>query len=283
MKTLLPNTFFILLLFSFGLFVSNSNKDYEDYLPISGEVISSAPLYGSGSPGNLTGSPGDSGQTCTNCHSSGSTDYSLVPTISTDIPGTGYALGQTYSITVSTSSSGADAFGFELTAEKSDNSNAGVFDLTGATGSPKLIEGGSSVTNNTDSFSQWTFNWTAPATDEGNITFYAAVLAGSGSGTNNDDTVLTSETVDATLGIRDEEMLVFDIYPNPSNQFVTIQLPVGLSSSSVEIYDYSGRNIKSAKINRFDNKLDLSDVSQGLYFIMLNSDGKSGVQTLIRN
>lgn len=281
MKTFLPNTFFILLLFSFGLFVSNSNKDYEDYLPISGEVISSAPLYGSGSPGNLTGSPGDSGQTCTNCHG-GSTSYSLVPTISTDIPGTGYVFSQTYLITVSTSSS-ADNFGFELTAEKSDNSNVGVFDVSGATGSPKLIVSNSSVTNSSKDFSQWTFNWTAPATNEGQITFYAAVLAGSGSGTNNDETVLTSETVDATLGVRDEEMLVFDIYPNPSNQFVTIQLPVGLSSSSVEIYDYSGRNIKSAKINRLDNKLDLSDVSQGLYFIMLNSDGKSGVQTLIRN
>ena len=283
MKTLLPNTFFILLLFSFGLFVSNSNKDYEEYLPISGEGISSAPLYGSGSPGNYTGSPGDSNQTCTSCHGAGAS-YSLAPTISTNIPGTGYVLGQTYSITVSTSSSGADAFGFELTAEKSDNSNVGVFDISGATGSPKLILSNSAVTHSTDNFSQWTFNWTAPATSQDQVTFYAAVLAGSGSGTNNDETVLTSETVaEATLGVRDEDMLVFDIYPNPSNQFVTIQLPEGLSSSSVKLFDNTGRNIKSAKINKNNNELDLSDVSQGVYYIMLNSDGKTGVQTLIKN
>ncbi len=283
MKILLPNTFFILFLFSFGLFVSNSNKDYEEYLPISGEGISSAPLYGSGSPGNLTGSPGDSNQTCTNCHSAGAS-YNLAPTISTNIPGSGYELGQTYSITVSTSSSGADAFGFELTAEKSDNSNVGVFDISGATGSPQLILSNSAVTHSTDNFAQWTFNWTAPATSQDQVTFYAAVLAGSGSGTNNDETVLTSETVaESTLGVRDEDMLVFDIYPNPSNQFVTIQLPEGLSSSSVKLFDNTGRNIKSAKINKFSNELDLSDVSQGVYYIMLNSDGKTGVRTLIRN
>ena len=282
MKTLLRNTFFILLLFSFGLFVSNSNNDYDEYLPVSNEANSSALIYGSGSPGNLTGSPGDSGQTCTNCHGAG-TSYSLVPTITTNIPTSGYLLGQTYSITVSTSSSGADAFGFELTAEKSDNSNVGVFDVSGATGSPNTILSGSSVTHSTESFSQWIFNWTAPSTSQDQITFYAAVLAGSGSGTNNDETVLTSETVaDATLGLSNKDMIAFKIYPNPANQFVTIQLPEGLSSSSVKLFDNAGRNIKSAKINRFNNKLDLSDVSQGVYFVTLNSNGKTGVKTLIK-
>ncbi len=282
MKTLLPNTFFILLLFSFGLFVSNSNKDHEEYLPISGEVISPMPISSGGSPGNYTGSPGD-GSNCTACHSAGAS-YSLVPTISTNIPGSGYVLGQTYLITVSTTSSGANSWGFELTAEKSDNSDVGVFDISGATGSPQVILSGSAVTQTSDSNSSWSFNWTAPATSQDQVTFYAAVIAGAGQGTQSDETVLTSETItDATLGVRDEDMLVFDIYPNPSNQFVTIQLPEGLSNSSVKLFDNTGRNIKSAKINKNNNELDLSDVSQGVYYIMLNSDGKTGVQTLIKN
>ena len=282
MKTLLPNTFFILLLFSLSLFVSNSNKNYEDYLPVSDLTINLALPSTSGSPGDYTGSPGDSGFDCYDCHDFQS--RSLVPTITTDIPGSGYALGQTYTLTVSTSSSGANSWGFELTAEKdSDNSNVGVFDVTTSTGSPQLIVGGTSVTHDGDSNSSWEFEWTAPATDEGDITFYAAVLAGAGGGSGNDEVVLISETVGATLGVKDEDMLVFDIYPNPSNQFVTIQLPVGLLSSSVKLFDYSGRNIKSAIINRFNNQLDLSDVSQGIYFVKINSDGKTGVRTLIKN
>ncbi len=262
--------------------MSNISIDKNIYSPIAEEGNANL-LFGNGSPGNYTGSPGDGGDTCTQCHSSA--NFNLVPTISTTIPSTGYVFGQTYTITLSTTSSeGPNAWGFELTAEKnSNNANVGVFDLAGATGSPKLIQSGSSVTQSNDNSSSWSFNWTAPSTDEGDITFYAAVLAGNGNGDENDQTVTTSLTVSlSTLGIAEANLLTFEIFPNPSQDFLTIQLPNEMINGSIELFDYLGKTVKSKKISNIDNKLNLSNLNQGLYFVKVSSEGKIGVQKFIK-
>ena len=51
-----------------------------------------------------SGSPGDGGATCTACHA-GSSDFGLTPSITTDIPNTGYLLNTAYTVNVSSSSS----------------------------------------------------------------------------------------------------------------------------------------------------------------------------------
>ncbi len=279
-KLILSISLVIVVICSFVL-MSNKSIDKNNYTPITEDGNSNL-LYPSGSPGNYTGSPGDAGNTCTQCHSTA--NFNLVPTITTTIPSTGYVFGQTYIITLSTTSNSADAWGFELTAEKNlDNSNVGVFDLTGASGSLKLIKSNTSVTQSNDNSSSWSFNWTAPSTDEGDITFYAAVLAGNGSGEDNDDTKLISESVSlSTLGIAEANLLTFEIFPNPSQDFLTIQLPNEMINGSIELFDYLGRSVKSKKISNIDNKLNLSNLNQGIYFVKVNSEGKMGVQKFIK-
>lgn len=281
-KPILFLCFVLVVLGSFVL-MSYTNIKGINYSPISKEINNKI-LYPEGSPGNRTGSPGDGGNTCTSCHSN-SPDFSLVPTITTDIPQTGYELNATYTITITTSSSGAAGWGFELAAEKDlDNSNIGSFNLTGSTGSPKLILSGSSVTQSNDNFNSWSFKWTAPSTDEGAITFYAAVLAADGDGTSGDQTVTTSVSVNlSTLSISEENRVVFDIYPNPTQDVLTILLPNEITTGSIEIFDFSGRSVKSKQINSIKNTLNISNLSQGIYFIKLNSEGKIGMQKVIKN
>jgi len=270
----------IAIIGSFALMSNNTNKK-SCYVPITSEKGTSF-LRSTGSPGNYTGSPGDGYFDCTECHGPGA-NFSLVPTITSNIPVTGYVLGQSYTINVSTSSLGASGWGFELTAENAGGTKVGVYNLTGATGSPKIITSGGSVTHTNKTFSSWSFNWTAPLVDEGDLTFYASVLAANGSGSSGDQVVTTSNTVSvSTLAIVEKNSLAFDIFPNPVRDYLNIILPNEILKSSVEIFDLSGKSVLNAKVDRFDNKINLSALSSGIYVIRLTSDEKSGVKKLIR-
>lgn len=282
MKKITSNVYLALAIISAFALMSNMGIKKSCYVPVTSEKGTSV-LRPTGSPGDRTGSPGDGYHDCTDCHDN-NVDYNLIPTINTSIPVTGYVLGQTYTIEVLTSSSGANGWGFELTAEKAGGTTVGVYDMTGATGSPKIITSGGSVTHSNDTSSSWSFNWTAPGVDQGDITFYAAVLAANGAaGNNGDQVVLTSEVVaPSTLSVDDINSLTFDVFPNPSRDYLTIKLPNEISEGSVEIFDFSGRTVMTAKINSIDNKLNLNNLSTGMYILRLNSEEKSGIKKVIK-
>lgn len=267
---------------SFAL-MSNIDIKKSCYVPVLSEKGTSI-LRSNGSPGNYTGSPGDGYAECTDCHGGTSGNFSLIPTINTNIPVTGYVLGQTYTINLTTSSTGASGWGFELTAEKAGGTKVGVYNMTGATGSPKIITSGGSVTHSNDTFSSWSFNWTAPSADEGDITFYAAVLAANGSGTGGDQVMTTSKTIPAsTLSIDEKNSLTFDIFPNPAKDFLNIKLPNEILEGKVEVFDFSGKSVINTKVDRFDYKININALSTGMYIIRLTSEEKTGVKKLIRN
>ena len=91
--------------------------------------------FSGGSPGGKTNSPNDiaanaSNNACNSCHYAALGDESDV-SITTNIPSSGWIPNNTYTITASIQNSGITKFGFELTAEKSDNNNKyGTFLLT---------------------------------------------------------------------------------------------------------------------------------------------------------
>ncbi|WP_052108575.1 T9SS type A sorting domain-containing protein [Polaribacter sp. Hel1_85] len=61
------------------------------------------------------------------------------------------------------------------------------------------------------------------------------------------------------------------LFPNPSSKEVTIKNANSENYDTIEMYDYSGRKISiDKKINK--NKLDVSDFSKGLYFIVFKKD-----------
>ena len=151
--------------------------------------------YNSGSPGGKSGSIGDNGTTCTQCHSG--TAQSQSGWISTDIPAEGYTPGETYSITATGTHTGVVRFGFELTAEDALGSKIGTLVIT-EPGRTKLTNGNHAVTHTSGgttpsgNLNSWTMEWTAPMSATSVVKFYAAYNAANGNGMTNGDIIYTS-------------------------------------------------------------------------------------------
>src|SRR5258705_1050497 len=146
--------------------------------------------FSAGPPAGYTAAPGEEPEACAECH---------VPTdagtghISITAPST-YVPGQTYQVTVTHTNSDQTRmrWGFELTVLDTSDEKAGdlqsvdgltqVLNNQGPGGARQYLEHTSVGTFvGQKNGASWTFNWTAPATDVGPVTFYTA-----GNQANND-------------------------------------------------------------------------------------------------
>jgi type IX secretion system substrate protein len=152
--------------------------------------------YSTGSPGGKTGSMGDGGNTCTDCHSG--TAQSQSDWITTNIPMEGFIAGETYLITATGTHSGVVKFGFELTAEDAFTAKVGTFAITEPTRTQQAnanksvthTSGGNTPTGNMNS---WSMEWTAPASSPSLVIFNAAFNAANGNGGTSGDQIYTTE------------------------------------------------------------------------------------------
>ena len=146
--------------------------------------------FGNGPPNKLTGAPGEGN--CTQCHV-GNTLNASGGSLMLTVP-ENYLPGEVYDIVVELSRAGQSKWGFEMTALNSNGASAGTFAT--ADGNTQLSEENSKQyikhtsagsAQGTRDKNQWTVKWTAPATDIGPITFYAAGnAANSDFGTSGD-------------------------------------------------------------------------------------------------
>ncbi len=75
-------------------------------------------------------------------------------------------------------------------------------------------------------------------------------------------------------GVEINQLTDISIYPNPANGTININ---GIANSDVVIYDITGKLIKEFK-DLNSTTIDISDMTQGVYF--LNVNNKDGVKTL---
>jgi (2Fe-2S) ferredoxin len=150
----------------------------------------------SGPPASRTGAPGE--QTCTDCHNA----QTGVGHLAIVAPPT-YRPGITYQVQVrhTTTDSTRKRWGFELTALAS-NVRAGTFANLGTLtrivsgNNRSYIEHTSTGTfQNQTGGATWTFNWTAPATNVGPVTMYAAGLQANNNGSESGDQTYTATAV----------------------------------------------------------------------------------------
>jgi len=76
----------------------------------------------------------------------------------------------------------------------------------------------------------------------------------------------------------------FVLYPNPTENTITIQLnnPT-IENLNISIFDITGKPLLSHEMNNSRKELDISALSNGIYFISLKSNGKSlGYQKLVK-
>ena len=159
----------------------------------------------SGGKAGKTGSPGEN--TCTQCHG----DFALnsgggsVSITSPNLTGWSYTPGQTYTINVTVSKSGVQLFGLGFESLLSTGANAGTLVITNSVETHLLSANvsGSSRTNvvqetdggassNSHTFS---FNWVAPSSGAGNLTFYAVGMACDNTGGTGGDYVYTTTQI----------------------------------------------------------------------------------------
>ncbi|MGB1170209.1 MAG: T9SS type A sorting domain-containing protein [Flavobacteriaceae bacterium] len=89
-------------------------------------------------------------------------------------------------------------------------------------------------------------------------------------------------TVTSTAGITKNNLLSFDMYPNPVSDILTVQLPTGTEKAEVSIIDYTGRLVSSKTISSNDTSIDVQSISKGIYIIRVATNAKIGVQRFIK-
>ncbi len=260
---------------------------------ISDQGVHSVYAHSAGSQGQRTNSPGDiagipSGTAnCTNCHT-GSALNSGNASVSITAPGlsSGYVAGSTYTITTTISESGINKFGFEATVEKdSDNSKIGTLVLTDATNTKftnsnnAVTHTGAGTTPTGTNTTSWSFDWTAPVSGSGSVTFYSAFNSADGSGSGGDKiyTATPLSVSEASVGVND----VVDnskntIFPNPANNYFEITSDEQIEK--VSIFDLNGKMMVS---NAYPNgRINTESLSSGVYLVQVFTANNVSTQKL---
>lgn len=148
-------------------------------------------------PSRYTGAPGDLG-TCASCHSgSGNPNNNsqgfLQLNFNNNNPS--YQPGQTYNVTITnTGTNGSNTRrGFSTTVLNSSNAFVGSFTLLNTnTTASSTVANRSYVLHRSASTSvnSWSFQWTAPAQSEGDVTFYVSTVSANNNGSSSGDIVI---------------------------------------------------------------------------------------------
>ena len=100
-----------------------------------------------------------------------------------------------------------------------------------------------------------------------------------GLGVNVDDFVISG-----TLSSENFELNNVYVYPNPSKGIFNISLG-NLQPTEIEVYDLTGKKVyekKEVTISNFETKIDLSNVTQGIYFVKIIDNNQSTVKRIIK-
>ena len=98
-----------------------------------------------------------------------------------------YTPGQTYDLALTVLGTNSRGYGFQLIPKANGSTSGSITAVSSGMG----IENGAAEHRGTSSSGSWNFQWTAPATDEGTVTFYASGLATGGTSGKDGDFVYT--------------------------------------------------------------------------------------------
>ena len=128
--------------------------------------------------------------------------------------------------------------------------------------------------NNTGDSNDYVFNASA-----GSLTVIWAVGS---STTYAYHSIRGATALSVSLGISENNLLNFEIYPNPVSDVLNIQLPTGTEKAEISVFDYTGRLVSSKIISSNDTAIDVQKISRGIYMIRVATNTKIGVQRFIK-
>lgn len=252
---------------------------------------------GTGAPIGRTGNPGEfGGLTCSQagCHVGGPSVTNETVEFSSDIPGTGYTPGETYTITITMTKQGGSKFGFEVSPQDNSGSLLGTL-LNPGTGA-QLIGGSKYVTHTISGTAgsgskSWTFDWTAPTTGTGDVTFWGAFNF-----TNNNNSVSGDVIVNDTYTVSESTVSVseialgkegFALYPSPVDGPMNVEFNLSNSSElSIELYSIDGKRAaillnETLVAGNHNLTFDMNQFSAGIYLVKLSNEGKDHYKKVI--
>lgn len=265
-----------------------------------------------GGPPYNTNAPGE--KTCSGiegaspCHSGGIPDNTGPATCSIiSSGGTMYVPGQTYTITPTITHATRMRFGFQLTARRASN-NANTGNLTvpiadtanmwtqfpgyGSCQTCEFIMHKKVATYFLSTTGSWSFTWTAPSSNVGNIKMYACFNAA-----NNDNAETGDEIYYTTLtltpsatGVNEQNIFAssITISPNPAQDFFNLKMDLEEQGKiSADLYSVDGKLIrkcfeKYVYSGKFNEKIVLNQIiPQGIYFLKISTGEKIAVKKII--
>ncbi len=246
----------------------------------------------SGAPGGHTGSPANASTCVAACHSAnpGNGNLNEVSTITHDVPVTGYEPDSTYNFSLNMDGVGTNRFGFSLSPQ---NSNGDVLGTLIAGANNYTVGGGNYLThtyastNATDS-QVWDFQWTAPQSGTGMVTFYAATLYANNNNNHEGDYEVLAESAvmeELNVGVLLDKDFQFSIYPNPAVDVIRLNADLD-DQTAFKIIDLKGATVQEGMIDAGMNpaiQLDRSNVISGMHILRLSSDqGSNSTRILIQ-
>jgi len=227
--------------------------------------------YVDGPPASRTGAPALGGapaeQLCINCHGTFALDDPAGSLAVLDVPDP-YTPGQTYPIRVRLDFNHAGPvpgprWGFEVTVLAPDGTLAGTFTLPDGAG--LLIRNGGGAfagrqyvthsdlsTHLGDDHGEWTFDWTAPASDIGPVAFFASGNAANGDLSPFDDHIYATSAVSrgpslVAVGTAPAPYTRLDTpRPNPFHARTELRYVTAYAGRVVlEVLDVQGRMVRT--------------------------------------
>lgn len=174
-----------------------------------------------------------------------------------------YVLGQTYTINVIVKQTGKPLFGVGFEALTSTNANAGSIVITNAAKTQTKTKTVNGITRNNvvhqlngglqnDSMI-FTFNWVAPTTNIGNITFYFAGIAANNNGNEDNDyvyhgTKLVTPSTSTSMIENGNTIKSFKTFVNGDGRIAIEFYSTQVDQPRINILDMNGRLISSEMI-----------------------------------
>lgn len=251
------------------------NKLYTSIILIAVALFLMSNSGGRGTIGGeaVSGAPGERTCAAAGCHNGGSfspaASLALIFSESGEIV-SAYKGGRDYTARLSITSGGTPGgYGFQMVAVDEAGNSVGTWTSGGSTQTAD-ISGKSYIEHNSIiQDSEIDLTWTAPETDQGNVTFYYSVNVVNGNGGTSGDSGINSSTVveyDPTLSTGSELVEAVKFFPNPASDVINV---TNHNSDNFSIYNIQGLIIKQGDLK--NDQVNISELNPGMYVMKLDN------------
>lgn len=221
----------------------------------------------------VTMAPGENGRTCgtSNCHDDGQ----FGPSISVELIDESGEVSEVYKpsleytarITIGTTSA-ASGYGFQMVAVNGDGNGSGDWGAI-PSGTQTVTFDGNSYVEHAEPLANPVIEipWTAPASDEGDVSIYISAIAINGNGSPSGDGATNSNftfAYDGPSSINNHVSSSLKLFPNPVADRLSIE---NNSSDRFDIYNAQGQLVREGIIE--NSQIDVSFLTEGIYFLQV--------------